>query len=632
MWAELLGAELFEVGEAGLDLAEVGAGPGDHGGQFDPGLVVEFGRLFRSGEFDGLLRVAKSPFAVGEDGEVAGAAAHPAGGPQLTDGLGPFSGAVGHQADGLPNHGDPAAASSRGAGVPPRGLRVVVGQGARSHEVPSDPGGAFLAQAAQVATGVGVQCVGRGPFGQVGPGFADVFGAPAGPGLGNPRRVGPLRPWLVGAVPPGLFPPVAVVAGTTVGPAVEPFGAVGGPMVGCPGGGSVRPAAVARTTARGAVAIRPQSGAEIAPEVGPGRATIVRSTAVGRGVAGRAPVGRPTVGRPIGGSVGGPIGGPVGGPVATVIGVAVIVRPPLRPVRSIGPRPVEPVAAVTLRPGEVPVAVPAARRILVPGAPVRPAFLGTPVVPRVPVPVGTLVVARIPVPVGTAVITITVRTPIVLPVPVTVGRAVPRRPVAVRTAVITLTPITVRTPIVRPIPVTVGRAVPRRPVAVRTAVITLTPITVRTPIVLPVPVTVGRAVPRRPVAVRTAVITLTPITVRTPIVLPIPVTVRRAIAPATGRVRVTVAAAARGVPGRLVRSILPGGTAVIAWAAVIPLVIVPWSVVRRRSAVVTWTSVVAIALRKAVTRTGMTSGVTARPVVRAAPMVGRSSPIRRAVP
>ena len=530
-----VGGRTVRVGQPGLDLAEVGAGPGDHGGQLDPGLVVEFGRLFRSGEFDGLLRVAESPFAVGQDGEMAGAAAHPAGGPQLTDGLGPFSGAVGDQADGLPNHGDPAAASSRGAGVPPGGLRVVVGQGAGGHEVPGDPGGAFLAQPAQVATGVGVQCVGRRPFGQVGPGFADVFGAPAGPGLGNPRRVGPLRPWLVGAVPPGLFPPVAVVAGTTVGPAVEPFGAVGRPMVGCPGGGSVRPAAVARTTARGAVAIRPQSGAEIAPEVGPGRATIVRSTAVGRGVAGRAPVGRPTVG----GSVGGPIGGPVGGPVATVIGVAVIVRRPLRPLRSIGPRPVEPVAAMTLRPGEVPVAVPAARTILVPAAPVRPAFLGTPVVPRVPVPVGTLVVARIAVLVGTAVITltpITVRTPIVLPVPVTIGRAVPRRPVAVRTAVITLTPITVRTPIVRPVPVTVGRAVPRRPVAVRTAVITLTPITVRTPIVLPVPVTVGRAVPRRPVAVRTAVITLTPITVRTPIVLPIPVTVPRAIAPATGRV------------------------------------------------------------------------------------------------
>ena len=195
---------------------------------------------------------------------------------------------------------------------------------------------------------------------------------------------------------PALFPPVAVVAGTTVGPAVEPFGAVGRPVVGCPGGGSVRPVAVARTTVRGGVAIGPQSGAEIAPEVGPGRATVVRSTAVGRGVvvgAGRRGRSRRTVGGPVGGS----------SVRATVIGVAVTVRPPFRPIaldRSAAGRTGrrgDPSARWTRgrSRGRGPSCEddPRPRRAGAAGP-----SLGTPVVPRVPVPVGTLVVARIPVP------------------------------------------------------------------------------------------------------------------------------------------------------------------------------------------------------------------------------------------
>ena len=133
--------------------------------------------------------MAERPLAVGEHGEMPGAAAHPAGGPEFTDGLCPFAGPVGNQPDGLPDDTDPAASGPGCPGMPPGGFRFLVGQGAGRDEVRGDPIGAFLAQSSQVATDFEVQFVGGRPFGQIRPLLADVFFAPAGAALGFAPQV-----------------------------------------------------------------------------------------------------------------------------------------------------------------------------------------------------------------------------------------------------------------------------------------------------------------------------------------------------------------------------------------------------------------------------------------------------------
>ena len=106
------------------------------------------------------------------------ATAHPAGGAQFADGLGPFAGAVGDQSDGLPDDTDPATSGPGCAGVAPRGLGLVVGQRTGRDQVCGNPVGAFLAQAAKVAADLEIECVGGRPFGQLRPGLADVLLAP----------------------------------------------------------------------------------------------------------------------------------------------------------------------------------------------------------------------------------------------------------------------------------------------------------------------------------------------------------------------------------------------------------------------------------------------------------------------
>ena len=118
------------------------------------------------------------------------ATAHPPGGPELTDGLRPFTGAVSDESDGFPHHTDPTTASTGGAGVPPRLLRFVVGEGAGRDQVGGNPVGALLAQPAKVSAYLQVQRVGGRPLRQVRPGFADIFFAAPRPTFGHALEVG----------------------------------------------------------------------------------------------------------------------------------------------------------------------------------------------------------------------------------------------------------------------------------------------------------------------------------------------------------------------------------------------------------------------------------------------------------
>ena len=119
------------------------------------------------------------------------ATAHSTGSAQLADGLRPLAGPVGDQSDGFPDDTDPTATSPRRPGMPPGRLGFVVGQRAGRDEVRGDPIGALLAQPAEVATYFDVQRIGGRPFGQVRPGLADVFLAPAGAPFGFAPDVTP---------------------------------------------------------------------------------------------------------------------------------------------------------------------------------------------------------------------------------------------------------------------------------------------------------------------------------------------------------------------------------------------------------------------------------------------------------
>jgi hypothetical protein len=78
---------------------------------------------------------------------MTGSAAHPARGAEFGDRLGPFAGAICHQANGFPHHRDPAALRPRRAGVAPGELRVVVRQCTGRDQVIGDELGPLLAQA-----------------------------------------------------------------------------------------------------------------------------------------------------------------------------------------------------------------------------------------------------------------------------------------------------------------------------------------------------------------------------------------------------------------------------------------------------------------------------------------------------
>src|SRR6478672_4015254 len=150
------------------------------------------------------------------------ATAHPTCRPQLSDGFGPFAGAVGDETDGFPHDTDPATPGPGGAGVPPGLFGFVVGESAGGDQVRGDPIGALLAQATQITADLQVQRFGGGPFGQVRPGLADVLLAAARTSFGHPLDVGG-----VPALPAVRAVATAAVTGRWARPSVTGFRTTG---------------------------------------------------------------------------------------------------------------------------------------------------------------------------------------------------------------------------------------------------------------------------------------------------------------------------------------------------------------------------------------------------------------------
>ena len=79
-------------------------------------------------QLDGTFGPADAAFAVGDQRQQLRLAAHPAGGAELRERLGPVAALVGGDADRLTDGGDPAGAGPSSLGVFQGGLRIVVEQ------------------------------------------------------------------------------------------------------------------------------------------------------------------------------------------------------------------------------------------------------------------------------------------------------------------------------------------------------------------------------------------------------------------------------------------------------------------------------------------------------------------------
>src|ERR1700758_1062024 len=100
-------------GQRLLELPEIGARAGRHDAQLVGVVTVELGRLRSAREFDRPLRTAKSAFAIGDQREQRGLAAHPAGRAQFSQRLPPVAALVGGDSDGFADDGNPAGAGPR---------------------------------------------------------------------------------------------------------------------------------------------------------------------------------------------------------------------------------------------------------------------------------------------------------------------------------------------------------------------------------------------------------------------------------------------------------------------------------------------------------------------------------------
>ena len=208
-------ADPFQMSQGRIDLPEIGPGAGHHDAQFGSRVSVEFVGLGGPGQLDRPLGMSEGSLAVGHHREMPWATTHPTRRAQLTDGFGPFTGAVGDETDGFPHDTDPAAPCPGGAGVPPGLFGFVVGESAGGHQVRGHPIGALLAQTTKVTADLQVQRVGGRPFGQVRPGLADVFLAAARPSFGHAFDVGG-----VPTLPAVRAVATAAVSGRWAGPPV----------------------------------------------------------------------------------------------------------------------------------------------------------------------------------------------------------------------------------------------------------------------------------------------------------------------------------------------------------------------------------------------------------------------------
>src|SRR5947209_3897179 len=162
-----------QQGQRLLQLPEVRAGAGGDDAQLVGVVAGQLGRLRPARQFDRPLRTATPAFTIGDQREQRRFAAHPAGGAQFGQRLGPVAAVVGGDSDGLADRGDPAGPGPRRAGVFQRGLGVLVDQLAGRDQVARHRVGRDAVQRAQLATDFGRQLFGldagryRWPTGRV---------------------------------------------------------------------------------------------------------------------------------------------------------------------------------------------------------------------------------------------------------------------------------------------------------------------------------------------------------------------------------------------------------------------------------------------------------------------------------
>ena len=117
-------------------LPEIGAGAGHDDAQLVGVVPGELGCLGGARQLDRAFRAAHAAFAVGDQRKQRRLAAHPPGGTQFGQRLGPVAAVVGRDTDGLAHRGDAAGSGAGGAGVGQRGLGVLVEEFAGGDEMP----------------------------------------------------------------------------------------------------------------------------------------------------------------------------------------------------------------------------------------------------------------------------------------------------------------------------------------------------------------------------------------------------------------------------------------------------------------------------------------------------------------
>ena len=121
-----------------IELSQVRSGAGHDDTQFVGVVAGQLGGLGTAGQFDCPLGTAEAAFAVGDQRQQRGLAAQPAGGAQFGDRLRPVATVVGGNADGFADGRDSARPLSGGTGMFQRGLRVLIEQIARRHQMTCD--------------------------------------------------------------------------------------------------------------------------------------------------------------------------------------------------------------------------------------------------------------------------------------------------------------------------------------------------------------------------------------------------------------------------------------------------------------------------------------------------------------
>ena len=119
--------------------------------------AAQLAGLRAAGQLERALGAPEGTFDVGHHRQVAGPAAHPAGRPQLAQGLGPLAGVIGGDAGGLTHDRDPRRPLPGEPGVLERLLRILVDQHAGGHQMPRHLVGEVLLQATEVPAGLGVE-------------------------------------------------------------------------------------------------------------------------------------------------------------------------------------------------------------------------------------------------------------------------------------------------------------------------------------------------------------------------------------------------------------------------------------------------------------------------------------------